>query len=615
MTRTLETVEEGDHSLSSAGEQMVPAPIAKDLRLEAVKRKEVNTEGGMDSSKARSEETGKSRDLAVPSTEPNRKKSFSALIPSKTRANDASTKVMTVETETVASIPQTSTNSNPAERSGSTRADGGGTLRMRPSNETIRPKKEKKKVVRKPPSIIGGGASTKADIFEARVASAVDEGTSDSDETFVYESNPPEHRHRQPRHHSRTPSANSMQSQADRRAGYRGHVYDSQRGMRVKRSMKFASASAASSSFDSDGDQQDHGTVRASRHQNSHPSIMQYSHIGLYGKQNGPLGSPFESESPFSQASKVRSTNGNGSRQSSRPESPRLSTPTQAKTPSTIRGQYHSPYEFDPETADDERAPLVGSLRTQRIRSSRRPGSSQLRHIQYYDDEPRRCWSGHFPGCLVMLLSVLLIIFGTGGLLFATTKPMYDVAVQEIQNVIASELELMFDLSVSATNPNVMAVTIMDMDVNVFAKSRYVSADVVEQSKSRSVRRSRSRLQDQPMQTRNSTRDNGGVDEGTDPIDEDPQTMLLGRIFHFDSPLTFDGSPIRRLAQNSSGEVRLQRPGNRGEAGGSERWERVLQHPFELIVKGILKYELPLNGKVVTASIGSSITVKPEEEL
>ncbi len=61
-------------------------------------------------------------------------------------------------------------------------------------------------------------ASSKADIFEAKINSAIDEtNTSDSEETFVYDSNPPDNNDRAHRRfHSRTPSATSMVSQADR---------------------------------------------------------------------------------------------------------------------------------------------------------------------------------------------------------------------------------------------------------------------------------------------------------------------------------------------------------------------------------------------------------------
>jgi hypothetical protein len=59
---------------------------------------------------------------------------------------------MTVETETVSSIPQ-ATLGPPADRSVSGRNEQGGTLRVKASAETIRPKKERKKASKKAPSI------------------------------------------------------------------------------------------------------------------------------------------------------------------------------------------------------------------------------------------------------------------------------------------------------------------------------------------------------------------------------------------------------------------------------------------------------------------------------
>lgn len=158
---------------------------------------------------------------------------------------------MTVETETVSSIPQVAVGGGAGERGLSGRTENGSSLRLKPSAETIRPKKEKKKGVRKTPSFISGTCglssthsylyvtritppqarfsslhitnedleslpippcpsppppslltipspetvSSKADIFEAKVASAVDEAEStDSAESFMYESNPADSR-------------------------------------------------------------------------------------------------------------------------------------------------------------------------------------------------------------------------------------------------------------------------------------------------------------------------------------------------------------------------------------------------------------------------------------
>ena len=91
------------------------------------------------------------------------------------------------------------------------------------------------------------------------------------------------------------------------------------------------------------------------------------------------------------------------------------------------------------------------------------------------------------------------------------------------------------------------------------------------------------------------------------------QTMLLGRIFHFDQSLTFEGSPIKRHPHFSVGELRLAHPGNKTEAGGSHRWEEVLKHPFELIIRGVLRYQLPVSNRVLNAAVAASVLVHPED--
>jgi hypothetical protein len=89
--------------------------------------------------------------------------------------------------------------------------------------------------------------------------------------------------------------------------------------------------------------------------------------------------------------------------------------------------------------------------------------------------------------------------------------------------------------------------------------------------------------------------------------------MLLGRIFHFDQALAFEGSPIKRHPHFSVGELRLAHPGNKTEAGGSQRWEEVLKHPFELIIRGVLRYQLPISSRVLSAAVGASVLVHPED--
>ena len=86
------------------------------------------------------------------------KRSFTQLpfTKSKTGPSDGSVKNMTVETETVSSIPQLALGGGAGERHPMRRTDTGGSLRLKPSNETIRPRKEKKRVVRKAPSASSG---------------------------------------------------------------------------------------------------------------------------------------------------------------------------------------------------------------------------------------------------------------------------------------------------------------------------------------------------------------------------------------------------------------------------------------------------------------------------
>ena len=221
----------------------------------------------------------------------------------------------------------------------------------------------------------------------------------------------------------------------------------------------------------------------------------------------------------------------------------------------------------------------------------------------------------------------MLILSLGGGFFFATSKALYGVSIMEIENVLASEQEIMLDLLVQAVNPNIAQIAVNDMDINIFAKSSHVADPHDPDDKPKDppwqvTRKPRWRddFQREPI------RAHDGVDDGTDPDcspwepdcgnsgpNADQQTMLLGRIFHFDSPLSFEPSPVRRLSTNSSGELRLARPGNKTESGGSERWERVIKHPFELIVRGILKYQLPLSTRVQTKSVGASVLVHPEE--
>jgi hypothetical protein len=507
---------------------------------------------------------------------------------------------------------------------------------MKPSTETIRPRKEKKKS-RRANHLTTGPGTSKADIFEAKVASAVDEAdVSDSDETFVYESNPPDpYPPRQSRYHSRTPSATSMASQVDQLAGRaRGAMRDGSHSVTGKRSMKFTN-NTYNSSMDGDAQEAD-GSRNAGRVEGSGTITPRHHHVGRHGR-NGAYPSLFDGDGPFpqpqTQLKSPRHFIGSGyrhSRNSNTRSSPNYKTIANKKAGDV--------YDFDAEGADDERTPLVGTPRATRSRHGRRPNSASLRQMEYMAQRQRGCFS-RYGSCAIILFLLLIVAGGAASFITAATKTLLDVQVVAIQNVLASEQEIMLDLRVEAVNPNIFPVTIDDADVNIFAKSRYVgtesswqenSSDVelyrtprVEQSRrrwylSRLVRcLGNTECVEEAMNGHSKGPSDGGVDKGTDPIGDpegDPQTMLLGRVFRFDSPLSFEASPWGHLMSTSKGQIRLARPGNKTESGGTERWERVLQHPFDLIVRGVVKYQLPLSSRFHSASISSTVRVIPDDD-
>lgn len=579
-------------------EQQPPEP-----RLEASPAKDGEGSGGEVSARAPANKAENGRRSRAPSNSRPASELAKRSLPSLTTAKAKTTadppRTMTVETETVTSMPQLL-----GPERGASGRDANGSVRTKPSTETIRPKKEKKKSSRKAPSLHAGTVTSKADLFEAKVASAVDEAdSSDSDETFVYESNPPDNR--PSRHHSRTPSATSLASQEHFRARNKHGVRSGSHAVAGKKSMKFSN-STFHNHLDGEAGPEGRGTLRMTS------SAPRPHHISRYGRPHHT--SILDTDSPFTQVTKANSprSSTNNLTRYSRPNSPRLSNGRIAAAPR--KGERFDLYD---DAADDERAPLIGSVRVNRSRHSRRAHSGNFRQLDYNDEYDRR-YCARYGGCIFLGFVILLICVGIATFVMALNRPLMNVSIKHVQNVLASEQELMLDLHVEAINMNLFAITVNDLDINLFAESPYVNAVVDPiSSGTKALRWVKRQNMDNLGFDWPPWHSNDGVDEGTDPI-EDPepgaQKMLLGRILEFDSPLTFEASPVRRTYSSSVGEIRLAKPGNKTEEGGSVRWERVIQHQFDLIVRGVLKYQLPLSSKTRSAKIGSRITVFPNED-
>ncbi|KAH6627176.1 vacuolar segregation subunit 7-domain-containing protein [Chaetomium sp. MPI-SDFR-AT-0129] len=611
----------------------------------------------------------------------------------KTKTGETSLQSMTVETETVTSIPQAPLVPGAGAQGSSI------SLRTKGSTETIRPKKERKKPPRKQPSVTAGNgepatssstilfpklrhyqsmgsvapsankctsptqcahdegdsrsrrsharrqsmgiismsqvsslltrqpraASSKADIFEAKVASAVEEAnSSDSDETFVYDSNPPDARDRPMRFHSRTPSATSMASQVDR-AGMRSiHAVMESNGppIMVKKSMKFVNSSATNGHSDSGLAEDDGRGTGRSTNGSGRGTARHHHHFGRWGRNGTGNGHPslFAEHSPFSNS--AHSAGNGGSRQSPTPPSPRF-----ANRPGIglngKRGTHLSVgYDLDDTTtgADDETTPLIpsGTVRSSRSGRGRRSlHSLRSMEAQTYHRSPPSVLN-RFASCLVLTVMLLLVVSGAIGFMFATSQPLTGIELVSMDHVVASQQELMLDLTIKAHNPNVVVVVVDSADIEVFAKSPHAMSDSEwwRHTHPGEIGPPPPRQPKEEGESNGDHNDDGAfhtlleADPEPSPPEESAPNMRLGTITGFDSALSFEGSFFHKGLSYSSGEVRLKSPGN-GTYGGQERWERIMEDEFQLILKGVLKYTLPLSQRVRTATISGKTTVKP----
>ncbi|KAI1178667.1 hypothetical protein F4777DRAFT_81978 [Nemania sp. FL0916] len=445
-------------------------------------------------------------------------------------------------------------------------------------------------------------ASSKADIFEAKVASAVEEAnSSDSDETFVYDSNPPD-AERPRRYHSRTPSAASMASQVDRNGMRSIHtVLDGgAHNVHAKKSMKFVNTYNGNSNDNIQGDDDGRGTGRSNTGSARGTARHHHHHHGRWARNNSNNHlSLFDNESPFPASPRTKFSS-NNSRQPSNPPSPRMNSNRGWLSAGKRQLALSNGYDMDDTTpgADDEQTPLLqpGTPRGARFNRNRRNGPLRNVEAQTYHQNPS--FLNRFASCLVLTVMLLLVITGGIGFMFATSQPLTDVELLKIGNVLASEQELMFDLTVQAHNPNVVVVMIDSADIEVFAKSPHAGND---SEWWRHPHRGDFKILDDPQDDQPDLND---PDESTSP------NMRLGNVHTFDSPLTYEGSFFQRGSTTSSGELRLTRPGNTTESG-TERWERIISDDFTLVIKGVLKYTLPLSRKIRKVSISGKTLVKP----
>ncbi len=163
------------------------------------------------------------------------------------------------------------------------------------------------------------------------------------------------------------------------------------------------------------------------------------------------------------------------------------------------------------------------------------------------------------------------------------------------------------DLVVEAYNPNTVAITVSDLEISIFAQSPYVKDG--KHNQKTVLARQLHNLNRKPSQKTTLKESSwppwgtpGNGDDSHGPED-DAQTLLLGRVYNFDSALVFESRFFNRSVSTSVGELRLDKPGDGTDENGVKVWyeavdilvltsrERVVQHSFELIVRGVMKYQ------------------------
>ncbi|KAJ1978578.1 Vacuolar inheritance and morphology protein [Dimargaris verticillata] len=237
------------------------------------------------------------------------------------------------------------------------------------------------------------------------------------------------------------------------------------------------------------------------------------------------------------------------------------------------------------------------------------------RHRYPPDEVPlaRHSWWWHMVYSLT-LSALLILAFGMAlVLLNASSVPLAGVGVMRITNVLAAEKQLMFDMHLAAANGNIQAVALETIDLSIFA------AAVV---------------------SKNHTKSPDG--ESVPPLSN--PTLFLGTLTDFNDPVVFPAGTLRRAKLSIvTTQVRLKNPGVtettdrtwaahvrqgrpdfiRVEASASatttttaagptptpidppgdetdaEKWARMLLRPYDLTVRGTLRYTLWFKSHVI----------------
>lgn len=173
----------------------------------------------------------------------------------------------------------------------------------------------------------------------------------------------------------------------------------------------------------------------------------------------------------------------------------------------------------------------------------------RYRNSSHYEKLRRIVW---FCFAIVVILLVGFIM----GFVLATTKPLREVNLARVFDILVSDEELVFDVAVEAINPGYLNVEVHSLDLDVFARSPYVKG------KDLTIGSKRTYIYDGENSKRHIDRfSQTQVHRLDEPSPPSSHAMLLGNIRHFEVPLVFGGGVFEHHPLRSIGQLKLVNPG------------------------------------------------------
>ncbi|ORY92037.1 hypothetical protein BCR43DRAFT_445289 [Syncephalastrum racemosum] len=155
--------------------------------------------------------------------------------------------------------------------------------------------------------------------------------------------------------------------------------------------------------------------------------------------------------------------------------------------------------------------------------------------------------------------------------------PLASVDVLELSNVLGSTKELFFDLHVKGRNGNLWSLQVQEAALSVFASSQYVPTSTLS-------------------------------DNETLPFPSANPLEFLGTVYQLDEPLIFPPAHFfHPRTHEAISQVQIKNPGKtKNDMSGNERWSYLIRYPYELTVRGVLKYQVlpfPFHTQVHSARV------------